>query len=1176
MDSIKAQKGKKLSKLYKITLYTISAFLICSSALFWGLPFTLEFFLKKKFSAYIERKVTIENIDFNPLTLELSLKDFGIKEKTGPGHLIFLKKFHIDFSSLSFLNQAVIVSELEIDSPEMNITRNEDMTYNFQDVVKKIRLCAGLHEKSNLEKLRFSINNIQIQNGLVNIMDVPEEAAQLVEKIDLSIPFISNFSHAVDIFVTPHFFAVINGSPFESKGNTKPFNPERETSINIDIEHLDLKRFFAYLSDLFNINLKSGALEANATISFIIPDSSPPSIQLEGNITIENFLALENDQKTVIAFEQLNIKLLPSKLLDGMFRAEKVSFEKPQIHLKRQLDEDINPPQLLDIFKKLNTKGKNNQLFKDYDISIKSLSLASGNFIFTNDISPDPLELKFQNINFSMENFSNLENSEAFYNLSLSMSQKTSLHFKGLLSVREKRMLGVVEINAIDLSMIPKLIPSFFNEDIFTGSARIKSDYRISFNHEEKVDVRMDNINAGIFDIALSSQDNERVAAIKSATLEDGLIDKKNNLINIKNIKIDGGTFSLDKFVNEMSKMSARYSSLIGNHKKDNNWLFKVGEIGIQNYEVLFKNKKLTKNRAIRLKPVDFKAENLSNAPESETSIEFNADIAEGGTIHIKGESSLLHEKASLDISIKAFSIENLQGLLPLFSDHSLQKGNLYTTGKLEVQNFFNHDPNLSFKGDVDITNMEVNDLLTNENFFLCENMAARGIQISTRRKLYTVSKIQVQDFFNTIEIGPTGKLVQRIFKRPEKRSKLNHSKGKNENVIKVNSMLFKRGSIKFIDNRIKPQFISKISDINGIVTDFYPATGERASVMASAKTGKKGRIDIKGTTTLFSEKNSSDITVNFKDIEVVEFSPYSKKYFGYEIDGGKLEFTLKFHLNDNKVSVDNAVLLDQFMLGNSIKTKDATYFPIRKAVSIFKDLNGSIRFDIPVNGDLKNPGFSIGDSMWQTFSGFIERATESPFEVLSMTLGSEEDINMIKFSNGDSKITPEAEKTINELIEVLQKRPEIKIELKGLWHEKADKQAAVHKKFKNLLKDIAMEDVKRDGIKTEIDLEKLIAENYENYIEKIYRNGSFDKPRNFFGFLKEQSIEVMERLIIDNIKITDKDLIKLANIRSEKVKKMIAKKSNVKANRIFLAPAEKAETASLPDKTIGVIVLIK
>jgi len=84
-----------------------------------------------------------------------------------------------------------------------------------------------------------------------------------------------------------------------------------------------------------------------------------------------------------------------------------------------------------------------------------------------------------------------------------------------------------------------------------------------------------------------------------------------------------------------------------------------------------------------------------------------------------------------------------------------------------------------------------------------------------------------------------------------------------------------------------------------------------------------------------------------------------------------------------------------------------------------------------------------------------------------------------------------------------------------------------------------------------------LIAETeYAKYLTLAYKAADLPKPRTALGIAKTIPPPEMEKLIHDNIVITDGDLSQLASRRAQSVREQLLKTGKVEPARIFLVKA--------------------
>ena len=126
--------------------------------------------------------MTINQIKINPYTLSITVRGLMVKEKGSPETFVSFEEIFLNLRSLSALRMALILTEIKLKQPYINIKLNEDMSFNFSDLIDKKE--AKAQEKAKSTPLRFSLNNIQIENGSIDFLDGPQTDEAYCKRID--------------------------------------------------------------------------------------------------------------------------------------------------------------------------------------------------------------------------------------------------------------------------------------------------------------------------------------------------------------------------------------------------------------------------------------------------------------------------------------------------------------------------------------------------------------------------------------------------------------------------------------------------------------------------------------------------------------------------------------------------------------------------------------------------------------------------------------------------------------------------------------------------------------------------------------------------------------------------------------------------------------------------------
>ncbi len=291
------KKKRLFSKIF-ITLLCI--FLIFTLFGFFIAPPILKSLLIKNISKTLQRDVSIAKIDINPLNLTIKLSGINIKEKGKTDTMFSMEELFVNAELSSIFRRALILKEIAIKKPYLNIIRNKDGTYNFSDLLEMADKGKETELKKTEEKKKkpfhFSLNNVSIIEGSIDFYDSPFDARHTIRELNIKIPFISNFAHHIDIFVQPYFSAKINDDVYEIKGNAKPFAESHESYIDINIQDLDLPKYLSYSPMKMNFKLISGSLDIAGKVSFIEYKDKGSSVVVCGNVIIRQ-LTDEDPQK---------------------------------------------------------------------------------------------------------------------------------------------------------------------------------------------------------------------------------------------------------------------------------------------------------------------------------------------------------------------------------------------------------------------------------------------------------------------------------------------------------------------------------------------------------------------------------------------------------------------------------------------------------------------------------------------------------------------------------------------------------------------------------------------------------------------------------------------------------------------------------------------------------------
>ncbi|MBL8501162.1 MAG: DUF748 domain-containing protein, partial [Nitrosomonas sp.] len=429
---------------------------------------------------------------------------------------------------------------------------------------------------------------------------------------------------------------------------------------------------------------------------------------------------------------------------------------------------------------------------------------------------------------------------------------------------------------------------------------------------------------------------------------------------------------------------------------------------------------------------------------------------------------------------------------------------------------------------------------------------------------LVDINTLYLSDFFARMIIQPdgtlnlkqiiqTGKPAEPVASIAAAASKdLGATGTKSETPVHIGKIYLQQGNIDFNDRFIKPNYRAKLTALTGQVGPLNP--GKSGKVDIRGMVSKTAPLHIQGTIDPFSAELLLDIVAQVKGIDLPPFSPYSGKYIGYEIEKGKLSADVNYQIENGALTADNKIFIDQFTLGEKVESENAVSLPLDLAISLLKNRRGEINLHLPLKGSIDDPDFNLGDIVFSAFINMISKAITSPFALLGSVFEGGEELSEISFTPGFADIETESAQRLEALAGVLKDRSSLQLEISGRVDPDTDHEGLKLAMLQNKVKAQKLaEDTKKgiaSGAITDI---KLTPQEYNKYLEIVYKKESFDKPKNAIGLAKSLPSAEMEQLILNHLTVTDSDLQALAENRATAARNWLVENGEISSERIFV-----------------------
>ncbi len=327
----------KQNKWLRRTLITLIAFLALCLVAWLAVPPIAQSQVQKMASEKLGRTVTVGKIEFNPFTLELTAHDLRIAgARDGPPQLQ-IARIYIDAAFQSVLRLAPVLDAVQIDQPAVRVTRRADGSYDFEDVLAKLKQPPP---EPDSKPQKFALYNIDISGGSVEFDDQSVKRTQELRDLVLKVPFLSNLDSKREIKIEPKLAFTLNGSAFDSSALSTPFAVSRKTDAQLHFEGLDLVPYLGYLPAALPVKLQAGTLDADLKIDFA--QATTVGLKITGTVEAHGARLADAVGRDLLGFDSLKLTLADVRPLDDVVHLSEVALAAPQLAVARDAAGKLN------------------------------------------------------------------------------------------------------------------------------------------------------------------------------------------------------------------------------------------------------------------------------------------------------------------------------------------------------------------------------------------------------------------------------------------------------------------------------------------------------------------------------------------------------------------------------------------------------------------------------------------------------------------------------------------------------------------------------------------------------------------------------------------------------------------------------------------------------------------
>ena len=976
---------------------------------FFALPAFIRWYVPRYAQQNLHCLADLQKVRINPFLLTVEINGFNLKEADESSLLAFARLF-VDLETSSLFHWAIVLREVALDKPEIDLAIESDGAFNFETLVPASSSPPEPAEP-DAKPLRFILQKAAINEGRIVAIDKRQSTpAQLsLEKLGLQVNDLStikDYNGSYTIAATTE-----QGESLQLEGGVflAPFSSKGRLSLN----GIQAATLWNFVKDYTNLEQPTGQISLSTGYQ-LDTASSPMQMSLDGlKISLADLsLQLLHMDKAFLQLHKVDMDAAHFDLATKQFHVARLQIDKgsvdvhineignlnlqqivrasqPETHLEQKLASPDVPP--------AKTVVEIDQKTVSPPAPAADTSPAQTDIPFRMDIDA----IKIKGVSLALDD----------------KSRKTPLK---------------AEIAGIDLGFKVKL------------EAGAK-DSKVSLQ-EISSELTMVNIQSALAP--------EPLFAAEKLTVEGGDCSIDARVLTVSRIALNTGRLdagrgaggslnwlqALETMRTAAESPGSKPASEVGSA-----WKFLVKSFEVDGFSSRFSDLTTHSDKpVVSLQGLKARITNIDGKSPMAFTLDFQ--LEQGGSAAVSGTVNPSLPSIDAEVDVSGMVLTSLQPYIEPYVTLTIQSAAVSTHGNLRY-GLPEAAQHLVYEG-----GFSLNDLSFTNPGFAKPYLSWDAVQIPKLKLTLQPNRLEVQEIKIVKPVGEfiigedkTLNLTMVLKNQQSDEARPPSAKPEQKNAqdafsYKISRLQVEKGNMIFADLSLRPQFKTRIHDLKGTITGLSSAKDAQAGIKMDGRVDEYGMAKINGVIRPNEFGRSSDINLVFENMEMKNLSPYSGKFAGRLIKAGKVSADFKYKIHDYKMIGDNQILIDNLLLGEQVDDPGAASLPLDLAIALLQDAKGLIDIGLPVSGDLKDPQFSIGPLIWKALTNLITKVVTAPFRALGSLFGGEgERFNAVAFDPASSNLLPPEKEKLLKLADALKNRPQLKLVIQGCYSPDTD-----------------------------------------------------------------------------------------------------------------------------------------
>lgn len=869
-----------------------------------------------------------------------------------------------------------------------------------------------------------------------------------------------------------------------------------------------------------------------------------------------------------MSFQRLYANLQSDSLWSGALHLSDIELDGARSEILFAKDGTLNLTQLLRLPEsQAEPKAESSEPFP---LRIDSIRLREKALRFQDLRPSEPVEFAYDALDLELHNLTTLAGNNAQMTMTASGPHGARIDWRGQISLTPITSSGSLSISDGRLSTFWPYVRDALPLVLKEGEVDLSSDYQLDLS--SGTELQLSKIKVQLAPFAIDDPQGKPLVRLQRLDVDNSSLDLAKQQVVVGQVRSQGleawaareadGQLDWQKLFAKPESAKSEATEPAEQTGESKPWQVLLQDVQLRDYKAHLADRVPQQEVAVDVGPLNLDLKNFDSLGDKPFELRLDSGLGRQGKLQAAGQVQLNPTTAQLKVATQDIDLRLAQAYLNPFIRLELRSGLLGSD--LDVQLKSTEPLALSVSGNARVDQLHTLDTLRERDFVRWKQVRVNGLDYRHGDSL-AIERIELDQPYARFVINEnlTTNVSELMVPQPATPNETKTDAGK-PLAIRIGGVAINDGSANFADFSLTPSFATAIQQMNGRIGVLDNQKPQAASVDIQGKVDRYAPMSIKGKLTPFDPLNSLDIATSFKNVELTTITPYSGKFAGYRIRKGRLNLDLHYRIEKGQLNAENKVLVENLQLGERVDSPDAVDLPIRLAVALLKDTQGRIAIELPVQGDLNNPEFSVMPIVWQTLRNLVLRTAQAPFKFIAgLVGGSNVDLSTVPFNAGSAELAGDARQALDTLAKALEERPNLRLEVEGQAAQSADGPLLAEQRLQREFREGWYKVLQRRGDRVPASPDELTVGEDEQaaLLEGIYRTRLKQQPPAEWAELdSEQRQQNMRKAVLDSWAQSKLLLRQLAQQRAATIKDYLVEQGGLYDERVYLIDANLGE----------------